>query len=94
MAKTRHIQKRMSQRNIQQEMLDIVKKFGIENGDKTILNKKGLKSALTELKRLSIFMERMQNRGGLVLVEANDLEITVYDLDSYSRNIAKAGVAA
>ncbi|PWQ93099.1 hypothetical protein [Leucothrix arctica] len=86
MAKTRHIEKRMSQRGIQQEMLNIVKQFGVDEGDKVTLNRKGLDCALLELKQLSIVMERMQKRGGIVLVASNDSEITTYDLDSYSRN--------
>lgn len=85
MAKTRHIHQRMSQRAITQSMLEIVKTFGVESGDKTILNIKGIDSVLTELKRLSSSMQKMRARGGFVLVEDGDFEITTYALSSYKR---------
>ena len=69
MAKTRHIQQRMAQRSIRHEYLEIVKTFGIDQGDKTILNQKGIDRALLELKKLSSQMQKMRSRGGIVLVE-------------------------
>lgn len=88
MAKTRHIHQRMNQRGIKQQMLEIVKMFGIDDGDKTILNKKGIDAALCEINKLSKDMQKMKTKGGVVLVEANGAEITAYSLDSYSRNKA------
>lgn len=85
MAKTRHIHQRMSQESIQQNMLEIVKSFGVDDGDKTILNEKGLNLAITELKKISKTMQKMKSRGGLVLVENGNYEITTYELDSYKR---------
>ncbi len=88
MAKTRHINQRMNQRAISQQMLEIVKMFGIGEGDKTILDKKGIEAALAELNNLSKKMQKMKSRGGLVLVESGDVEITAYALESYNRNKA------
>ncbi|WP_321407016.1 hypothetical protein [Tolumonas auensis] len=85
MAKTRHIHQRMNQRAITSQMLEIVKMFGIDDGDKTYLNCKGIDAALDELNKLSKQMQKMRNRGGIVLVESGDAEITTYALDSYSR---------
>ncbi len=85
MAKTRHIHQRMNQRAISQQMLEIVKMFGIDDGDKTYLNKKGIDAALLEINVLSKQMQKMKNRGGIVLVESGDVEITAYALDSYDR---------
>lgn len=85
MAKTRHIHQRMCQRSIQQNMLEVVKLFGVDNGDKTVLNKKGIDLALAELKQLSNKLQKMKSRGGFVLVEAGGLEITAYGLNSYKR---------
>ena len=87
MAKTKHIHQRLNQRSIKYQMLDIVKAFGVEigNGEKTLLNKKSIRAALTELKRLSALMQTMENRGGLVLVETGGMEITAYPLDKYKR---------
>jgi hypothetical protein len=85
MAKTRHIHQRMNQRAISQQMLEIVKLFGVDDGDKTYLNKKGIDAALTEINALSKKMQKMKARGGLVLVESGEVEITAYALDSYDR---------
>ena len=88
MSKTRHIQQRMSQRAITSQMLEIVKMFGVDDGDKTYLNRKGLDAAMIELKRISQQMQKMRSRGGIVLVESGDTEITTYALDSYNRSQA------
>ena len=82
MAKTRHIHQRMSQRSISQQMLELVKVFGVGNGDKTYLS---IDDALSELNRISKEMQKMKSRGGLVLVESGEVEITAYALDSYDR---------
>lgn len=88
MAKTRHIHQRMDQRAISQQMLEIVKKFGVDDGDKTFLNKKGIDAALSELTSLSKQMQKMKGRGGLVLVASGDVDITAFALDSYDRKKA------
>lgn len=90
MAKTRHIHQKMDQRSISQQMLEIVKMFGIGNDDKTYLNKKGIDAALSELKSLSKQMQKMRSRGGLVLVEAGGFEITAYALGSYDRKKSRS----
>ena len=86
MSKTRHIQQRMSQRAITSQMLEIVKMFGMDDGDKTYLNRKGIDAALRELNKLSQQMQKMRSRGGVVLVESGDTEITTYTLDSFNRS--------
>ncbi len=52
MSNTRHIQQRMSQRGIKQSMIDMVLNFGIPNGDRVILNRKGLDGILVEIEKL------------------------------------------
>lgn len=86
MAKTKHIQKRMSQRGIKSEMLDIVAKYGAWNGDKCILTRKACMDLLTELADLKKKIAKASERGGYVLVEQNGVQITTYAVDSYSRN--------
>lgn len=85
MSKTRHIQKRMSQRAIRQSYLELVKTFGIPEGDKVILNRKGIDAALREMKAIASNLQKMRPRGGVVLVEEQGSEITTYTLESYSR---------
>ncbi|NMU70344.1 hypothetical protein HKA89_16420, partial [Vibrio parahaemolyticus] len=54
--------------------------------DKTYLNRKGIDAALDELNKISQQMQKMRSRGGLVLVESGETEITTYALDSYNRS--------
>jgi ASC-1-like (ASCH) protein len=88
MARTRHIHKRMNQRGIQQVMLDLVKQFGVDNGDKIILNQQALKVAIAECKKVEKLMQKMESKGGLVLVEVDGVELTTYPLNSYKRSKA------
>ncbi|BDY07062.1 hypothetical protein F0521_41030 [Ferrimonas sp. YFM] len=87
MAKTRHIQQRMSQRGIKQSTLDLVERFGIWSGDKQILNRKACEAALRELDHVRHELIKAQERGGYVLVEAAGQKITTYALNSYSRKL-------
>ena len=86
MGKTRHIHKRMTQRAIHQTYLELVKSFGIPEGDKIILNQKGIDAALREIKIITANLQKMRPRGGIVLVEDKGSEITTYSLNSYSRS--------
>ena len=83
MAKTRHIQKRMSQRAIREEMIDLTMKFGIQDQDKVIFNKKGIQELLCELDNIRKTAQKMMEKGGIVVVESGGSLITTYRLDSY-----------
>ena len=83
MAKTRHIQKRMSQRAIREEMVDLTMKFGVRQQDKVILNKKALQELLGELENIKKTAQKMVEKGGVVVVESDGNLITTYRLDSY-----------
>ena len=84
MSKTRHIQQRMSQRSIKQAMVDMVIKFGKSQGDKVILNRKGIDGILIELKQLKKNALKAREKGGLV-VDVNNLMLTTYALNSFKR---------
>ena len=84
-SKTRHIQQRMNQRGIRSEVLGVVEQFGSWQGDKCILNKKACNDVLSELERVRRNVIRAQDKGGIVLVEANGAQITAYSLDSFKR---------
>jgi hypothetical protein len=80
----------MSQRGIDERLLDLVKDFGVaqERGDveKYILNRKSLDESLRRLDRIRSRLVKARDKGGLVLVSGADgTEITTYRLDSYSR---------
>ena len=85
MAKTRHIEKRMNQRGIQASMLDTVEKFGVWNGDKLVLNRKGALAVIKELDQLRKNLIQVEGKGGIALVQVGGVDITAYGLDSYKR---------
>ena len=86
MSKTRHLQKRMAKRSIRGTMLKIVSTFGVPDGDKRVLNRKGCDAVLAEIEDMKKNLVKMRERGGMVLVENGGVQITTYALDSYSRN--------
>jgi ASC-1-like (ASCH) protein len=85
MGRTRHIHKRMTERGINEQMLSVVGQFGVDQGDKIVLNRKAISLAMKELKKMTDTMEKMFRRGGVVVVVQDDIEITTYTLDSFSR---------
>ena len=86
MSKTRHINQRLDQRSIKHSMMNLIKAFGVADGDKVIFNRQGIGATIKELQKTLKEMHKMQSRGGLVLVEADDMEITCYPLESYARS--------
>ncbi|MCT6701377.1 hypothetical protein [Rheinheimera sp. 4Y26] len=85
MAHTRHIQKRMSQRGITTGLVNLVSQFGVEHGDKLILNKKNTEALLKALENMKKDLLDIHKKGGIVVVECGDTLITTYALDSFSR---------
>ena len=67
----------MSQRGISQAMLDLAKRFGCESGDKTVLNRKSIDAALKEFKKMQADLQKMRERGGLVIIEAGEIENSI-----------------
>ena len=88
MSKTRHFQTRMSQRGITGSMLDVVLRFGVPNGDRTVLNNKGIEAAVRELDDLRKQLLKVRDKGGLVVVEEGGFFLTTYRLDSFSQKKA------
>ena len=84
MARTRHIHKRMNQRGINAVLVDLVCEYGMEDGDKLVLDRKNTTRLLEEVGRFAKKLERIRSKGGVVVVEANNEQITTYALDSYS----------
>lgn len=88
MAHTRHIHKRMNQRGITASLVDLVCQFGMPDGDKLILNRKNTEALLKQMDSMKRDLLEVHKKGGLVVVEQNDAQITAYSLDSYSRKKA------
>lgn len=85
MAKTRHIQARMSQRAIRQSLLELACSHGSELSDgKVILNRQALNNFISECNSMNRTAQHGLKRGGLVVVEGENGDlITTYALDSY-----------
>lgn len=89
MGKTRHIQARMTQRGIRQELLDIALQYGDPVQDKVVLGKKALQVLLDELQGLERSVLKAMDKGGIVIVTEGGQLITTYNLNSYSRPKAR-----
>ena len=83
MAKTRHIHKRMSQRGVTDRMLKLVSKFGMKSGDKRVLDRKNLDALLKNMDTLRKDLVKLRDKGGLVVIEKDDTQITTYNLNSF-----------
>ena len=85
MAKTRHMHQRMSQRGIADRMLQVVSDYGVMQGDKQILDRKNIDALMNGMDRFRKDLLKIRDKGGLVVVEANDVYITAYNIDSFDR---------
>ena len=80
MQKTKHIQQRMSQRGISQDMVDLVMSYGESQGDKVILSRK----ASTRLMEAARTLAKILDKGGLVVVTCGDAQLTTYNYQGRS----------
>jgi len=84
MAKTRHIHKRMSQRGINSRLIDMVSQYGVKQRDKYMLNRKQIDALLSGMDEMRKMLLKIRDKGGIVLVETEDCQITTYNLNSYN----------
>jgi ferric-dicitrate binding protein FerR (iron transport regulator) len=75
---TRHMQDRMNQRGITGDLVELVAHFGDWSGDRLVLDRKALKSAVHSLDALRATMLKALDKGGLAVVEADGQQITTY----------------
>lgn len=75
MHKTVHIQKRMSQRGITQDMVALVMAHGDLEGDKVVLGRKQSKRLLRAYQTLV----KVLDKGGIAVVTQDDALITTYN---------------
>ncbi|GHD72589.1 hypothetical protein GCM10007164_20380 [Luteimonas padinae] len=74
--KTRHIEKRMSQRGISQAMVDLVLRYGEEGrAGRVFLNRKSVSQLLRDYRELM----RILDKGGLEVVVEGESLITAYN---------------
>ena len=77
MHKTRHFQQSMSQRGINQDMVDLVLSYGETDGDKVILSRK----ASARLMEAARTLAKILDKGGLVVVASGDAQLTTYNYE-------------
>jgi hypothetical protein len=77
----------MSQRAINQTMVDLAAEYGVAENDKIVLSENQLKALIAELDGIRRKAVKALDKGGLVLVSAPDTGayITTYTLESYRR---------
>ena len=75
----------MSQRGITDRMVEVVSEFGMVQGDKLILDRKNIDALMVRMDGLRKDLVKLRDKGGLVVVEADDVCITTYNVDSYDR---------
>ncbi|MBF0266824.1 MAG: hypothetical protein HQL46_16295, partial [Gammaproteobacteria bacterium] len=66
-----------------QSMINLTLNFGKSQGDKVILNRKGIDKMLSVLEQLKKDALKIREKGGLVVVDVNNALITAYALDSH-----------
>jgi len=88
---TKHMQKRMSQRGITGEMVELALQFGIVSGDRTALSRDDLEALLHQLRRAQRITLKLLDKGGIVVVEAGGSLITTYNRSSFDRRRGRDG---
>lgn len=77
MHKTKHIEKRMSQRGISSAMINLALNYGEDSGDKVILGQRSAKRLLKDLQTLL----KIIDKGGIAVVTQGDALITTYNYE-------------
>jgi hypothetical protein len=91
MARTRHFQKRMSQRGITLDLVQLARQFGEPSQDKIVLGRKSLGRLLVAVRELERTTKKALDKGGIVVVEDGETLITTYRADSFDRRKAHRG---
>jgi len=71
----------MSQRGIPGDLVDLVRKYGRDDQDRLILDRKDLSALLGQVRELQRVVLKALDKGGLVVVEAGGALITAYNLE-------------
>ena len=82
---TQHIDKRMNQRGISRQMLNLALTYGTSVGEKYILGRKEVAARLAEIRQEERALLKVMDKGGVVVVEDDNTQITTYNLSRRSR---------
>lgn len=85
MARTRHMQQRMGQRGVTNRLVEVTSQYGTDHGDRIVLSRKNAEELLAGLDTLRKDLLKIHEKGGLVVIESGETQITVYRYDSYNQ---------
>jgi hypothetical protein len=75
----------MGQRGVKGRLVDVVSQYGTKKGDRIVLDRKNIDELLNGLDRLRKDLTEIKDKGGLVVIEDNGRQITVYRVNSFDR---------
>jgi len=84
-ARTKHLNARMNQRGIRQELVDLAMQFGVVQQDKCFINEKGARELIIELEKMKRSAQKIVDKRGLAVIDADGTLLTTYNLGSYKR---------
>jgi len=79
---TQHAHLRMTQRGITRSMIDLVLEYGRVEQDKAILNRKHAQELIRELEEKLRIAKKILDKGGCVVIEADNAILTTYNCPS------------
>lgn len=85
MSQSKHFRKRMSQRGIRQTMVDLTLEYGLVDQDRYVLTKTSAQELKVMLEAQVRVLKKLIDKGGLVVVEADNTQITTYNYGSYKK---------
>ena len=89
MPKTKHFRTRLQQRGILTSSIEVAQRHGSPKGDKYILGKKQIDSAIKILDQERKELLKARDQGGIIAVEADGVLITAYRFNSFNRKLAQ-----
>lgn len=85
MARTRHMHQRMGQRGVTSRLVDLTSQYGTGHGDRIVLDRKNVEELLAGMDALRKDLLSIHEKGGLVVIESGETQITVYRTDSFNQ---------
>ena len=80
----------MSQRGVSRDMVSVVRQYGALDGNKVVLGRRAAGLAISELMAQLRTLKKIQDKGGLVIVEDGESLITAYN---FSGRVGRSGTA-
>lgn len=86
---TKHMKSRMTQRAINQDLVDLTVNYGEPMADgKIVLSRKAIERFIKALNEIKQKAQKAYEKGGLIVVAEGEVLITTYRLESYKQGQA------